>query len=247
MAIEASISDPLTPGDVTTVLGSHLALQAPAQVRLGLDAASVLEYEKSGNDLVLRLAEDGTYRIDGFFEIGAEGDYSRLLSASDELLAAGIMVPEPEYAEGMPALFAIGAGDSMTPAEAAAPASGPAAGGGDSGGSLVDGMVHLAGAGWLLGSSAVFFSDADDDGDKTSAGAPPSEPETNATETDMTAGQMFSDEEITVAETADPEWQFGAENVAQPAPAFGGYVAGGVAFDMPGDLIAGLEVEATEW
>lgn len=268
MAIEASISDPVKPGAVTSLYGSRLALEAPSDVRLALDATAITGYEKVGADLVLRLADGSTYRIDDFFKIGSDGDYSRLLTAADQLVAAGVMVPEPDYSEEAPALFSFGTGDAMNTGADPAQTAASETDGGGIGGLLDEGLAHFAGAGLLVGSGVVFFSDNDDDtGEPSPAPAPDAAPDRedaehggatgseNGSDAQDIAGLLFADAEVAIedadgqdAATAQEAFDPEAEQADhRPEEGVGARLSDSVGIGLPHDLLSDLEVETAAW
>lgn len=157
MSIEATISDPLTPGAAIVLQGDRVTLQAPSDVWLGLATSDILSFDKSGADLLLRLADGSSYQVTDFFQLGPQGTYSRLLTTSDELLVTGLMAPEPDYADTEVATVASGA------VEAAEAGTHRAEEPGGLGGFADGALGHLAGAGLMVGSGVVFFSENDQD------------------------------------------------------------------------------------
>jgi hypothetical protein len=143
-----------------------MALDRPADVLLAPGVAGGAGYDKDGADLVMRLAGGETARIENFFVIGPNGDFSRLLSAGGDVVATGLMAPEPEYPDEPDAVTDVGAGDAITNVDAVEVASDSAEESVGSGGIMANGLTPWIGAGLLVGSGIAFSSDSggSDDG-----------------------------------------------------------------------------------
>ncbi|APE42433.1 hypothetical protein BOO69_02630 [Sulfitobacter alexandrii] len=123
-------------------------------VALVTGAASIVASDKLGSNLVVTFSDGTTLRVDDFFVIGENGDFSRLLLPSGDPFVTGLMGPEPAYPDGA--------------TERMAQASGAEDAAGDDGDADQDGLVGqsvdwsdpllLAGAGISLGSGVDFLS-----------------------------------------------------------------------------------------
>lgn len=192
MAILASIFGPAEPDVGPSALGPQVDLSEPTDIQLAPGAAGVVSYDKVGPDLVLRLANGETSRIDNFFEAGPNGDFSRLLTASGEVVASGLMAPEPDYPDEPDAVLAAGAGESIsggaTVVEGALEAPSDGA---DADGLMSGSFFQVAGAGLFVGSGIAFGSDSDDSTDEGSA---PSVADAQQVDADLLADALLGPE-----------------------------------------------------
>jgi len=174
-------------GDLQTA--SNVSLNKPMDVALVDGAASIVASDKMGSDLVVTFSDGTTLRVQDFFVIGENGDFSRLLLPSGDPFVTGLMGPEPAYPDGA--------------TEQLAQASGAEDAAGDDGDAGQDGLVGqsvdwsdpllLAGAGISLGSGVDFLS----------SGGSSTAPETGREEEDDLA-QIINDFTGNESEALDP-------------------------------------------
>lgn len=146
-------------GDLQTA--SNVSLKVPMDVSLVNGAASIISSDKIGSDLALTFADGTTLRVQDFFVIGENGNFSRLLLPGGEAFVTGLMGPEPAYPDG----------DAATVQAAQDSGTQDASGDNDNAGQD-DGLgqsldwsdpLLLAGAGLSLGSGVDFLSSGGSD------------------------------------------------------------------------------------
>lgn len=71
-------------------------LNGSTDVHLSHGAPSISGREKLGADLKIDFESGDSLLVEDFFVTGGQGDFSRLLSDTDDLLASGLQAPEPE-------------------------------------------------------------------------------------------------------------------------------------------------------
>ena len=96
MAIEITTQHASAPIPLPRNINAGLQLSVPTDITLSQGNAAIRGYEKHGADLVLQLADGQALTAENFFVIGENGDFSRLIAQNGEIVATGLLVPEPE-------------------------------------------------------------------------------------------------------------------------------------------------------
>ncbi|MFE8583312.1 BapA/Bap/LapF family large adhesin [Sphingomonas sp. NCPPB 2930] len=135
-------------GTTTTTTANVITLDAPSVVRLDLDRAQVAAMERQGNDLIIRLADGQTIRIDNFYN-EQRGTISDLVLRDDQ---GGQWLAHPA-ASGAGRFTALTSLDDLLAAQ------GAAQGGGAS--FILPAVLGVAGVGGLV--AAVSGGGGDDD------------------------------------------------------------------------------------
>lgn len=236
-------------------------LDGSTNVHLSAGVPSISGREKLGADLKIDFESGDSLLVEDFFVSDDQGDFSRLLSATDDLLASGLQAPEPalQADEDVTEVYPAGErGSSEQTAADDADAGGLFAvdGGGDAGADWFDPFV-MTGAGLASGLSLFDF----EGGQHSDAGASAGQStEAEADLDDESIADLLGvedaviDLEGTVTGVEDalqfadaPEDGMVAEPlVTDGTEAIAGFVAvdGGAMIDMAGgDLLAELGTE----
>ncbi|WP_434286838.1 BapA/Bap/LapF family prefix-like domain-containing protein [Celeribacter sp. SCSIO 80788] len=102
-------------------VASRLYLEEPQQIFLLESAQDISGYEKNGADLTVHFTSGDSLAIDDFFVMGEDGDYSRLVTETGDVLVTGLMAPEPELQAVADVLDDVSTSDETQPQSGEAP------------------------------------------------------------------------------------------------------------------------------
>lgn len=173
MSIELSVRAMGQDQSQSLAVDSGVALSRATEITLPTGAPAIVRHEKFGRDLAIQFEDGQTLRIENFFVMGPDGEFSRFLYEGDEPTITGLIAPEPSTEDmgiGIETDPAGGAEvDGAMPRQAFVPDGASDTGGGFFGESST---ILKAGAGLAAGyGSMSLLSSEGDDGDSESHSA----------------------------------------------------------------------------
>ncbi|MBT56267.1 MAG: hypothetical protein CMF72_23085 [Mameliella sp.] len=194
MSIELSVRGVGQDQSQSLVVDTGIALSRATEITLPTGTPAIVRHEKFGRDLAVQFEDGQTLRIENFFVMDPEGEFSRVLDEGGDTKVTGLIAPEPsmdDMGDGIEADPA-GGGERVdaTPQHAFVPGAGDDAGGGFFGESST---ILSAGAGLAAGyGSMSLLSSEGDDGDSKSHSASSAA----ANKSDDDAGLLEQDLEV---------------------------------------------------
>ncbi|OWU80808.1 hypothetical protein ATO6_24345 [Oceanicola sp. 22II-s10i] len=145
---------------------TDISVDGAAAIILPAQVADIAGYEKSGPALEIEFTDGQTLRVDNFFAVGPDGEYSEVMTSDGRVAVSALVAPEPVAGDVAPVASSQGtaglAGESSASAATEATA--------DESPDWADPMM-LTGVGLAagLGSTGWLFSSDDSSGDVSAA------------------------------------------------------------------------------